>query len=280
VNRVLAAALLFVVGAGSALAAGYDDFSRGVNANNRGDAETAISAFSAALASGDLAAAYIPTAHVGRAKAYLQKDNCAEALSDLDDGIKLKADDADVFYLRADAKVCLNKLDAAQIDFNQAIGLRPRAPYYEWFAQIQWLHGFFPQAAENFAQAVKQAAEGNKHKPYILLWFAMSAGRAGTFDQAKFAADVSALGSDEWPVPLLDFYRGKTAVDKVYSEAASKDAQIAINQKCEADFYIGEWQLARKNTADAKSLLQQAVGECPHGFIEFSFAQAELKRLP
>jgi hypothetical protein len=89
-KRVLAAAFLIAIGAVSALAAGYDDFSRGVNATNRGDADAAISSFTAALAAGDLAAAYVPNAHLGRARAYLQKDKCAEALSDLNETIKLK----------------------------------------------------------------------------------------------------------------------------------------------------------------------------------------------
>ena len=106
----------------------------------------------------------------------------------------------------------------------------------------------------------------------------MSADRAGTLDQAALAADLSELDVDDWPAPLLDLYRGKMSADKVYSEAASRDAQTAINQKCEADFYIGEWQLARKNETAAKPLLQQAASECPHNFLEYFTAQVELKR--
>ena len=279
-NRVLAAAFLVAVGAGSALAAGYDDFSRGVNANNRGDAETAISSFTAALAAGDLATAYVPNAHFGRARAYLQKDKCAEALADLDEVIKLKADNVDAYILRAAANACSNKSDAAQADFNAATGLRPSAVLYEAVGRFQWNYGHFPQAAENYAQAVNLAAKDNPHSPYTQLWYAMSADRAGMLDRVKFAADVSELDFGDWPAPLLDFYSGKVAADKVYSEAASRDAQTATNQKCEADFYIGEWQLARKDGAAARPLLQQAVSECPHNFLEYSAAQVELKRQP
>lgn len=279
-NRVLAAAMLFAVGAGSALAAGYDDFSSGVNANNRGDADAAISAFTAALTAGDLAPSYVPNAHFGRARAYLQKGKCAEALADLDEVIKLKADDVDAYVMRGAANECLNKSDAAQVDFNAAIGLRPNAAVYKSLAHYQWNLGLFPQAAANYAQAVKLAVKDNPHSPYTLLWYAMSADRAGTLDRAAFVADVSKLDIDDWPAPLLDFYSGKTAADKVYSEAASRDAQTATNQKCEADFYIGEWQLARKDGAAARPLLQQAVSECPHNFLEYFAAQVELKRQP
>jgi lipoprotein NlpI len=280
VSRAFAVTLLFSIGAGSALAAGYDDFSRGVNANNRGDADTAIPAFTAALAAGDLAPGYIPNAHFGRARAYLQKDKCADALADLDEVIKLKVDNVDAYLLRGAANACMNKRDAALADFNAAIGLHPSAALYEAVARNQWNYGYFPQAAEGYAQAAKLAAKDSPHRPFTLLWYAMSADRAGTLDQVKFAADVSKLDVDDWPAPLLDLYRGKMSVDKVYHEAASRDAQTATNQKCEADFYIGEWQLARKDDASAKRLLQQAVSECPHNFIEYFAAQLELKRQP
>lgn len=279
-RRALAAALFLAACTGAAFAAAYDDFSRGVNANNRGDADAAISSFSAALAAGDLAPGYVPNARFGRARAYLQKDKCAEALSDLDEVIKLKADNIDAHVLRGAANACVNKPDAALADFNAAIGLRPSAALYEAVARFQWNYGYFPQAAEGYAQAAKLAAKDNPHRPFTLLWYAVSADRAGTLDQVKFAADVTKLDVDDWPAPLLDLYRGKMSVDKVYHEAASRDAQTATNQKCEADFYIGEWQLARKNEVAAKPLLQQAVSECPHNFIEYFAAQVELKRQP
>ena len=52
------------------------------------------------------------------------------------------------------------------------------------------------------------------------------------------------------------------------------------NEKCEAAFYAGEWQLARGNGVDAKASLQIARDTCPKAFVEYSGAVAELKRLP
>jgi rhomboid protease GluP len=49
--------------------------------------------------------------------------------------------------------------------------------------------------------------------------------------------------------------------------------------KCEAEFYIGEWHLLRGNNADARSALQAAADTCPKGFVEYDGAVAELKRL-
>ena len=63
---------------GTAYAAGYDDFTRGISANNAGNSDTAIAAFNAALNAGDLNASFVPNAYYGRAVAYLRKGKCAE----------------------------------------------------------------------------------------------------------------------------------------------------------------------------------------------------------
>ena len=52
------------------------------------------------------------------------------------------------------------------------------------------------------------------------------------------------------------------------------------NQTCEADFYVGEWQVLHANAALAKPLLQAAAANCPNDFIERAAAGAELERLP
>ena len=279
-RRGLAVALLIAACTGTAFSAAYDDFSRGISANNIGNSELAISSFTAALTAGDLAPAYVPNAYVGRARGYLRTNKCAEALSDLDQVIALKADTADTYLLRAGTNACLGKSDAAQADFDVVIRLRPVAANYEAYARFLWDGALFPKAAENYAQAVKLASNDSPHKPYLVLWYAMSADRAGTLDQATLTDAESRLDGSDWPAPLLDLYRGKMTADKAALKAASRDVEIAGNQKCEADFYIGEWQLARKSEDAGKVLLQQAVSECPHNFFEYFAAQVELKRQP
>jgi lipoprotein NlpI len=66
----------------------------------------------------------------------------------------------------------------------------------------------------------------------------------------------------------------------VYTAAADGEAEQQRDQKCEADFYIGEWTLADADSAAALSSLKSAAAACPHNFIEFSGAQSELKRMP
>ncbi len=57
------------------------------------------------------------------------------------------------------------------------------------------------------------------------------------------------------------------------------DVQNVVVRQCEADFYIGEWQLAHLNAAAAKSLFENALEKCPANFIERGAAKVEIARL-
>ena len=58
------------------------------------------------------------------------------------------------------------------------------------------------------------------------------------------------------------------------SAAAASDGD-----RCEVQFYLGEWNVLRGDKEEAKLALQKAVEICPKGFIEHAGAGAELNRL-
>jgi hypothetical protein len=68
-------------------------------------------------------------------------------------------------------------------------------------------------------------------------------------------------------------FLGKRDVDAMVAAVSSDD------QKCKAQFYGGEWNLLHKDNSRAATMLKAAIDSCPSGFIEFSGATAELKRL-
>jgi rhomboid protease GluP len=51
------------------------------------------------------------------------------------------------------------------------------------------------------------------------------------------------------------------------------------SERCEAQFYGGEWQLLQGDGAAAATALTAALDNCPKSFIEHKGAEAELKRL-
>jgi lipoprotein NlpI len=69
------------------------------------------------------------------------------------------------------------------------------------------------------------------------------------------------------------FYRGERSADDML--AAASDAQ----ERCEAQFYLGEWQLLHGKTAEAQATLRQVAVTCRKDFVSTLGAVAELKRL-
>lgn len=270
------------VAGGIACAASYDDFMRGMALNRVGDHDRAIEAFTAALSAGDLAPTYVPSAHFARAGAYAAKGECAKAESDLDEAVTQRPTYLDAFLLRANVRSCQEKYEDARADLDAAIKLSPTTEVYRSRAQFFWNHAKFDSAAADFLQA-SDLAPMNRYdgarRGFPLLWYAISAVRAGSFDAAGFAKRVDRADVDDWPAPLLSHFLGKMKIEDVYAKAARGDGVVPAQQKCEADFYLGEWQIGRSD-AGGKGLIQEAEKECPHNFIEYFAARTELKRLP
>jgi lipoprotein NlpI len=58
------------------------------------------------------------------------------------------------------------------------------------------------------------------------------------------------------------------------------DAAATDNdQKCEANFYVGEWHLLKGDVVAARKRFEQALGSCPSNFIERAMTEIEAKRL-
>jgi len=55
--------------------------------------------------------------------------------------------------------------------------------------------------------------------------------------------------------------------------------QTSPEERCKAQFYLGQWHLLREERANSIEALRNAVKSCPKGFIEYIGALAELKRL-
>jgi hypothetical protein len=72
---------------------------------------------------------------------------------------------------------------------------------------------------------------------------------------------------------VLDLFLGGRTVAATL--AAASDAP----QRCEAQFYAGEWQLLRGERAGAVAALKAAAETCPKSFIESKGARAELERI-
>ena len=60
---------------------------------------------------------------------------------------------------------------------------------------------------------------------------------------------------------------------------ATLAAAVTPEQKCEAQFYVGQWYILKGNRADAQTALKAAVDTCPKTLSEYRAATAELQRI-
>ena len=106
---------------------------------------------------------------------------------------------------------------------------------------------------------------------------------------APLGGDLSVLGiriGTATGGPALDTSGGAAAssTDESGPPPVNFDLGPAIDapgsdERCEAEFYIGEWQLLLDDRTAAIESLRAAANTCPRSFIEFTSARAELRLL-
>jgi tetratricopeptide (TPR) repeat protein len=128
--------------------------------------------------------------------------------------------------------------------------------------------GDFAVAALHLQEAV------DRTNAYSILWLYLASARAGRQD-AKMDLEKMAAGLKpaEWPFPVIRLFLGQATPEVMLAAANNPE------QRCEAQYYLGEWHLLRDARANAIKVLQEAVKGCPKDFIEYTGALAELKRL-
>src|SRR5262249_23517222 len=134
---------------------------------------------------------------------------------------------------------------------------------------LHFYAGDFTAAVDDLARVI--AAEPDD--VYAMLWGHLAAARAGVANHDGRLKQPASLGSADWPVPGFALFVGSRT-----GETALATARTPA-QRCEAQFYVGEWKLLRGDKAKAATAWQAAVDSCPRTFIERKGARAELKRL-
>ena len=98
--------------------------------------------------------------------------------------------------------------------------------------------------------------------------------RAGdTAAAAELETNAGHLKTREWPYAVVELFSGKR------SAAATLEAVPAPNYRCEAQYFIGQWHIAKGDTAEAVKALETAAAACPKTIFEYQLTLAELKRL-
>jgi lipoprotein NlpI len=157
-------------------------------------------------------------------------------------------------------------------DYDAAIKIRPGYAN-AWYARgrAQFAQGLFPAAATDF---VKSASLDPKDA-YAMIWLHLARRRTAANDGGELARNAMKIDLARWPGAVINLYLGTSTPAQTRAAATKGDAE----QMCEAAFYLGEYELLRKNTAAARTLFQEAAKICSPTTDEVDGAAVELKRL-
>jgi tetratricopeptide (TPR) repeat protein len=237
---------------------------RGLQYREKGDYAAAIADFDAAIAIDP----HYANAYRNRGNAYAKKGDYDRAIADLTVALGIMPEDSETIVSRGIAYGKTGDYDRAIADYDKIIAINPQdVAALSNRGYTRFYRGDFAEAAADLSRIAP--VDGY---PYPGLFRFLAQSRAG-----QAASDLEPLAqrmkTRDWPYAMLELYLGRS--DPTAALAAAQKPE----ERCEAQFYVGEWQLVQGDRITARQRFEEAVGICPKSFIEYTGAQAELKRI-
>jgi tetratricopeptide (TPR) repeat protein len=237
---------------------------RGFVWHDKGDLDRAIADYNEAIRLDPKQA----NAYRNRGNAWREKGDLDRAIADLSEAIRLDPKYANAYVNRGNVWHDKGDIDRAIADYNEATGLNPKDLAYRF-------RGYFYFYMSDFAAAAADLLHANDlaDNAYAMLWRYLARGHLKQDGAPELGVNAARLKNKDWPYAVIDFYLGRRSLAEMRAAAGKPD------EKCGAEFYIGEWHLLRGSMANARPALLAAADTCPKTFIEYIGAVAELKRL-
>ena len=170
---------------------------------------------------------------------------------------------------RGDAYRSTGEYDRAIEDFDRAIQLDPsNALAHSNRGFAHFFKAEFSGAAADFLRSFELQPDA-----YSLLGRYLARKRADGAGPEELAAGATYLNGKHWPFPVIEFYLDQRSAGEML------DASGSSEERCEAQFYLGEWHLLGGNRTDAAAAFHTAARTCPMIAYEYNGAVAELQRL-
>ena len=241
-----------------------------------GEQAEANQLFDRAIQSFDRVNALSPSAlaYSGRGDAYLEKGDFDRALVDFDQAIKVDPQYPNAYHNRGIVHRILGGDDAAMADFNQAIKLNPNyALAYFDRGLLYFVEGEFAKAQAD----LKKSSELNPKRVVTALWLYVTERR--NHAPTELAQTAIQFDGQAWPAPVIRLFLGKASPADTLTFAETVGPINKTTQICEADFYVGEYDLADGAHDEAVRLLRLAAEKCPHLDDQWRAADSEMKAL-
>jgi tetratricopeptide (TPR) repeat protein len=240
----------------------------------QGKTEEAIAEFGKAIAEYRKAIEVDPhdaTSHIGLGAALSDQGKTKEAIAEYQKAIEFDPHDATSHIGLGDALNDQHKTDEAIAEYRKAIELAPHdARVHLYLGAALSGQGKTDGAIAEYWEAIKRDPED----AYPVLWLYLACARSGPqIAAAELETNAKKLKQPDWPYPVVELFLGRRTPEATFAVATKSD------DRCEAQFYIGEWRLLRGNRPAAMVALKAAAETCPKTFVEYKSARAELHRL-
>jgi tetratricopeptide (TPR) repeat protein len=204
-----------------------------------------------------------------RGLAYRHKGDLDRAIADYSRAIEIDPQLADAYNNRGNAYGAKGDYDRSVADYSQAIELDPEeSSYARSLGLAHYGKGDFSAAAADMLHAIELDDDG-----YAMLFRYLARTRAGEEATEELEANIGRLETKAWPYAVAELYLGSRSAEATFDAVSDDD------ERCEAQFYIGQWHMLKHSVPDARKKLEIATGTCPKTSIEYEVAVAELKRL-
>ena len=241
------------------------------------DPDRAIRQCTGIISSDRFSGANLAVAHNNRGLAWMSKGDHDRAIADFDVAIRLNPSAPQTFTNRGLGWIHKGEYDRAVADLDAAIGLNARdALAFRNRGLARFFQGRFGLAGRDFIQTLQLKRERDG---YDVIWQYLAQARNREIARSELAEDARVLANDAWPAPVISLYLEQIGPEALSAAAANSDAKLEAAQRCEADYYLGQWHLLRGERDQAAARFHAAERSCPKSFLEYTGAAAELKRL-
>jgi tetratricopeptide (TPR) repeat protein len=235
----------------------------------------AVSDFEAAISLHD----NLPNAYLGRAEARMGLAEFSKALADVDKAGELGAPPPQIARVRGLIYFFMGRNEEAIAEFSRVLVFQADLSLSRYMRGIAAFNaGHFARAATDFEQLWQSRNGADAALWLYLARSRMSPPLPAEAEIAQVIGDNASPDSGKWPEPLLRFIVGEINEAQAFAEA-SQVQSYADELSCQANFYLGEVALLRKEASHGRKLLQNAILGCRIDTVEYIAAKAELERM-